>query len=64
MQNESLMSRLAHSAIMCLRGARSSSYQSAVSTDKMDLAIYEGQVPLQWTHILNSEPRCNYMPTL
>ena len=30
----------------------------------MDLAIYEGQVPLQWTHILNSEPRCNYMPTL
>ena len=38
---------LLRSAIMCIRGARSRSYQPAVSTDAMDLACHEGRVPLQ-----------------
>ena len=38
---------LLRSAIMCLRGARSSLHQPTASTDTMDLACYEGRVPLQ-----------------
>ena len=38
---------LLRSAIMCIRGARSRSYQPAVSTDAMDLACHKGRVPLQ-----------------
>ena len=37
---------LLHSAIMCLRGASSSIHHPATSPDTMDLACYEGQVPL------------------
>ena len=37
---------LLRSAIMCLRGERSSTHQPTVSTDTMDLACHEGRVPL------------------
>ena len=38
---------LLRSAVMCLRGERSSTHQPAVSTDTMDLACHEGRIPLQ-----------------
>ena len=40
---------LLHSAIMCLRGARSSIHHPTTSPHTMDLASHEGRVPLHWT---------------
>jgi len=38
---------LLHSAIMCLRAARSSVHHPATSPDTMDLACHKGLIPLQ-----------------
>ena len=51
---------LLHSAIMCLRGASSSIHHPATSPDTMDLACYEGQVPLHWTEPTNTQTPCIY----
>ena len=52
---------LLHSAIMCLGGARSSIHHPATSPDTMDLACYEGLVPLQWTEPINTQPPCTIL---
>ena len=49
---------LLHSAIMCLKGARSSIHHPATSPDSMDLAYHKGQLPLQWAEPTNIQTPC------
>jgi len=51
---------LLHSAIMCLRGARSSIHHPTTSLDTMDLACHESWVPLHWTEPTYTQTPCIY----